>query len=154
MELYVKIFIGIMIPLIGTSLGAALVFFFKKNINPIIEKIFLGFASGVMIAASVWSLLIPAIEMSEQQGNIGWIAPSIGFLLGMFFLMFVDNLIDSILKGFNKQVPIMWVNIIDLFSNEEYSFKNALKKAFYPKQLRNNVMDDLMIRVIFLIGVL
>ena len=96
MELYIKIFIGIMIPLVGTSLGAALVFFFKKNINPIIEKIFLGFASGVMIAASVWSLLIPSIEMATQQGKVGWIPATLGLIAGALFLKLTDKFIEKI----------------------------------------------------------
>ena len=96
MELYMKIFIGIMIPLIGTGLGAGLVFFFKKNINPIIEKIFLGFASGVMIAASVWSLLIPSIEMATQQGKVGWIPATLGLIVGTLFLKVTDKFIENV----------------------------------------------------------
>lgn len=96
MELYVKIFIGVIIPLIGTSLGAALVFFFKKNINPIIEKILLGFASGVMIAASVWSLLIPSIEMATEQGKIGWVPATLGLIIGTLFLKSTDKFIEKI----------------------------------------------------------
>lgn len=96
MELYIKIFIGIMIPLVGTSLGSSLVFFFKKNINPIIEKIFLGFASGVMIAASVWSLLIPSIEMANTQGKVGWIPATLGLIAGTLFLKLTDRLMEKI----------------------------------------------------------
>ena len=84
---------GLLIPFIGTILGSGTVFLLKNNIKQSVEKILLGFASGVMIAASVWSLLIPAIEMSEQQGNMGWIAPSIGFILGMLFLLILDSVI-------------------------------------------------------------
>ena len=84
---------GLLIPVLGTTLGAAMVLFMKKNINQAVEKLMLGFASGVMIAASIWSLLIPAIEMSEEQGKIGWVAPAIGFLLGMAFLLVLDTII-------------------------------------------------------------
>ena len=65
----------------------------KNEINKKIEKILLGFASGVMIAASIWSLLIPAIDMAEEQGKIGWIPGSVGFLLGIVFLLTLDSLI-------------------------------------------------------------
>ena len=65
----------------------------KNNIKQSVEKLLLGFASGVMIAASIWSLLIPAIEMSEEQGKIGWLAPAVGFLLGMLFLLVLDSVI-------------------------------------------------------------
>ena len=76
-----QIFLGLAIPFIGTTLGAAMVFLMKKEMNKKVEKILLGFASGVMIAASVWSLLIPSIEMAETQGKVAWIPAAIGFLL-------------------------------------------------------------------------
>ena len=68
--------IGILIPFAGTALGSAMVFFMKKEMNKRLEKILLGFASGVMMAASVWSLLIPAIDMAEQGGGISWMPPA------------------------------------------------------------------------------
>ena len=73
-----------------TSLGAAMVFFFRKTVKAEIQRIFLGFAAGVMIAASVWSLLIPAIEEAETAGLIGWIPAAGGFLLGIAFLLALD----------------------------------------------------------------
>ena len=79
-----------------TSLGAALVFFFRKSINPKIQKILLGFAAGVMIAASVWSLLIPAIDQVTEQGWIGWIPAAGGFILGIAFLMLMDSLLPHL----------------------------------------------------------
>ena len=84
---------GLLIPFLGTTLGAGMVFFLKNNIKQSVEKLLLGFASGVMIAASIWSLLMPAIEMSEEQGKIGWLAPAVGFLLGMLFLLVLDSVI-------------------------------------------------------------
>lgn len=85
--------IGLAIPFLGTTLGAAMVFLMKNKINNKIEKLLLGFASGVMIAASIWSLLIPAIEMSESQGKIAWVPATIGFLLGITFLLVLDSVI-------------------------------------------------------------
>lgn len=90
------IFLGIFIPLIGTALGSAMVFFLKNDMRPAVQKILLGFASGVMIAASVWSLLIPAIEMAEEQGNTAWVPAAIGFLLGMTFLLVLDSVIPHL----------------------------------------------------------
>ena len=81
-----------MIPFVGTTLGASMVFLMKNEMNRKLEKLLLGFAAGVMIAASVWSLLIPGIEMAEQQGKIAWIPATVGFLLGMFFLLALDSL--------------------------------------------------------------
>ena len=88
--------IGLAIPFLGTTLGAAMVFLMKNKINNKIEKLLLGFASGVMIAASIWSLLIPAIEMSESQGKIAWVPAAIGFLLGITFLLVLDSLIPHL----------------------------------------------------------
>lgn len=93
MCLNMQVLYGLLIPFIGTTLGSGMVFLLKNNIKQSVEKLLLGFASGVMIAASVWSLLIPAIEMSEQQGKVGWFAPSIGFLLGMVFLLVLDSVV-------------------------------------------------------------
>lgn len=87
-----NVWIGILIPFVGTTLGAAMVFFMRKEMNGKIQKGLLGFASGVMIAASAWSLLIPAIEMSEEQGGIPWMPAAVGFLLGIGFLLLLDTL--------------------------------------------------------------
>lgn len=88
--------IGLAIPFLGTTLGSAMVFLMKNKINNKIEKLLLGFASGVMIAASIWSLLIPAIEMSESQGKIAWVPAAIGFLLGITFLLVLDSVIPHL----------------------------------------------------------
>ena len=88
-----QIFLGLVIPFIGTTLGATMVFLMKKEMNKKVEKILLGFASGVMIAASVWSLLIPSIEMAETQRKVAWIPAAIGFLLGIVFLLVLDSVV-------------------------------------------------------------
>ncbi len=85
-----------------TTLGAALVFLFKKQIEMKVQKIFLGFAAGVMIAASVWSLLIPAIEEAEAAGKIGWIPAVGGFVLGVAFLILMDGLLPHLHLGEQK----------------------------------------------------
>ncbi len=88
--------IGLAIPFLGTALGSAMVFFMKNKINGKVEKLLLGFAAGVMIAASIWSLIIPAINMEEQQGGISWIPAAIGFLLGILFLLILDSVIPHL----------------------------------------------------------
>ena len=98
--------IGLAIPFLGTTLGAAMVFQMKNKINNKIEKLLLGFASGVMIAASIWSLLIPAIEMSESQGKIAWVPAAIGFLLGITFLLVLDSVIPHLHLKSDKQEGI------------------------------------------------
>lgn len=86
---------GLLIPFVGTTLGSAMVFF-MKGMHKQIEKLLLGFASGVMIAASVWSLLIPAIDMAGEQGQIAWLPAAGGFLGGMAFLLVLDSVIPHL----------------------------------------------------------
>ena len=88
--------IGILIPFIGTSLGSFFVFFLKKNINEKIQKIIVGFAGGVMIAASVWSLIIPAVEMAENQKIISWLPATIGLFLGVVFLIIINKIAENL----------------------------------------------------------
>ena len=90
-----KLFVGLIIPFIGTSLGASMVFLMKNKINNKLEKVLLGFASGVMIAASVWSLLIPSIDMTKQK-TLSWLPATVGFILGIVFLLVLDNIIPHL----------------------------------------------------------
>lgn len=83
---------GILIPFIGTSFGSGMVFFMKKNMSEKFQKMIVGFASGVMIAASVWSLILPSVEMAESQGKISWIPAAVGFALGVIFLILINKL--------------------------------------------------------------
>jgi ZIP family zinc transporter len=91
------------IPFVGTTLGAAMVFFVKKQMPQKLEKLLLGFASGVLIAASFWSLLLPAIELSPKGNGMDWIPAVVGFLLGMGFLLLLDSLIPHMHK--NDETP-------------------------------------------------
>ena len=93
------VFIGLMIPFIGTTLGAACVFLIKDKLNEILEKILLGFASGVMVAASVWSLIIPSIEMSEDMGRLAFVPAASGIALGVLFLLGMDRVIPHLHAG-------------------------------------------------------
>lgn len=86
---------GLLIPFVGTTLGSAMVFF-MRGMHKEIERLLLGFASGVMIAASVWSLLIPAIDMAGEQGQVAWVPAAGGFLGGMAFLLVLDSLIPHL----------------------------------------------------------
>ena len=87
------IFIGIILPFLGTTLGAAGVFFIKKDHCSKIKSCLLGFAAGVMIAAGIWSLLLPAIEMSEILGKLSFLPATVGFLIGVFALILIDKLV-------------------------------------------------------------
>lgn len=86
-----------------TALGSAVVFFFRNQMRAGIQKIFLGFAAGVMIAASVWSLLIPAIEEAVSMGMIGWLPAAGGFILGIAFLMILDYFMPHLHPGINER---------------------------------------------------
>ena len=82
-----------------TALGASLVFFFRNTIRPQIQRIFLGFAAGVMIAASVFSLLLPAMEQAEASGVPGWLPTAGGFALGVLFLLAMDAILPHLHPG-------------------------------------------------------
>ena len=98
-EMNSNILLGIMIPFIGTTLGSAMVFFMKKEMNVRLQKMLLGFASGVMIAASVWSLLIPSMNMCEAMGRLAFLPASIGFMVGILMLLLLDRLIPHLHLG-------------------------------------------------------
>ncbi len=91
-----ELVLGLTIPFLGTALGSAMVFFMKNQMNKKLEKLLLGFASGVMISASVWSLLIPSINMAKDQNVIEWVPASLGFLFGMLFLLILDSIIPHL----------------------------------------------------------
>lgn len=93
------IFWGLMIPFIGTAAGAACVLFVKNELKPMLQKSLLGFAAGVMVAASVWSLLIPAMDMSEHMGKFAFVPAAAGFVLGIGFLLLLDRVIPHLHIG-------------------------------------------------------
>ena len=84
---------GLLIPFLGTSLGAALVFFMKRELNLKLQNMLSGFAAGVMVAASVWSLLIPSMEMVSDRGKFAFVPAAVGFCVGMIFLLILDKVI-------------------------------------------------------------
>lgn len=90
-----EVFYGILIPFLGTTLGASCVFFMKKSLNDGIQRMLSGFAAGVMVAASIWSLLIPAMNQSQSMGRLSFI-PAAGFRIGILFLLALDNIIPHL----------------------------------------------------------
>jgi ZIP family zinc transporter len=91
-----NVIIGLGIPFIGTAAGAACVFFMKEKLGDKVQRALTGFAGGVMVAASVWSLIIPAIEQSENMGKLAFLPAAIGFLLGIAFLLLLDTVIPHL----------------------------------------------------------
>ena len=111
-----EIFRGILIPFLGTTLGAACVFFMKRSLSSSIQRALTGFAAGIMTAASVWSLLIPAMEQCASMGKLAFLPAAVGFLVGIFFLLGLDHLI-----------PHLHMN-----SSEAEGPKSKLKKTTMP----------------------
>ena len=91
-----KVIIGILIPFFGTSLGAAFVFFMRKSLSDMLQRALTGFAAGVMVAASIWSLLIPAIDQSSEMGKWSFVPATVGFWAGMMFLLMLDTVIPHL----------------------------------------------------------
>ena len=91
-----EIIYGLLLPFLGTALGAAMVFFLRGEMPSWVQKLLLGFASGVMIAASVWSLLIPSIDMAAEMGQTEWMPAVLGFLAGMFSLLLFDSVVPHV----------------------------------------------------------
>lgn len=96
------VFFGLMIPFLGTVAGAACVLFMRNKLNKRVEKVLLGFASGVMVAASVWSLLLPAIDMSAGYRKFAFVPAAVGFAAGILFLYGLDKLIPHLHPGGRK----------------------------------------------------
>ena len=92
----------LILPFLGTALGAAMVFLLRGAMSDWLKKLLLGFASGVMVAASIWSLLIPSLEMGNEAGGITWLPAAVGFVLGILFLLLLDTLIPHLHIGADK----------------------------------------------------
>ncbi len=92
----IQVFQGILIPFLGTVFGSACVFFMKHNLNPLIQRALTGFAAGVMVAASVWSLLIPAMEQAKSMGQWAFVPAVVGFWIGILFLFLLDRTVPHL----------------------------------------------------------
>ena len=102
--MHIEVISAILLPFLGTTLGSAMVFFLKGRMNRTLQRILTGFASGVMVAASVWSLLIPAMNMSEDMGKFAFFPAAAGFLLGIAFLLALDKLIPHLHLGCDEAI--------------------------------------------------
>ena len=103
---------GILIPFIGTSLGSSFVFFMRKNMKDNVQKLIVGFASGVMIAASIWSLILPAVEMAEEQGKTSWVPAAVGFALGVLFLILINKIAEKLeQKGDGQKINMLTFSV-------------------------------------------
>ena len=96
------VFTGLLIPFIGTSAGAACVFFLKKDLKRSVQRALTGFAAGVMVAASIWSLIVPAIEQSNAMGKLAFLPAFMGFWLGILFLLLLDHVIPHLHRSIDQ----------------------------------------------------
>ena len=94
--------LGLLIPFLGTALGAGCVFFMKKELNKTVQRALTGFAAGVMVAASIWSLLIPAMNQASHMGKLAFLPAAVGFWLGVLFLLFLDSVIPHLHMNADK----------------------------------------------------
>ena len=130
-------FWGILIPFLGTSLGAGCVFFLKKSLSDGIQRALTGFAAGVMVAASVWSLLIPAMEQAADLGRLAFFPAAVGFWLGILFLLLLDHLIPHLhqnslqAEGPKSQLQrtTMMVLAVTLHNIPEYGSGRGLRRV-------------------------
>ncbi|OYP52958.1 ZIP family zinc transporter [Lachnotalea glycerini] len=127
--------LGIIIPFIGTTLGAFSVFFLRDQLSSLVQKGLLGFASGVMVAAAVWSLLIPSIDMSEYLGKFSFVPAATGFMLGILFLLLMDRIIPH----------------LHLSSDEPEGIKTSLKKStmLVLAVTLHNIPEGMAVGVVF-----
>ena len=131
-----NILIGILIPFLGTSLGAACVYAMKKEMNKMVNKILLGFASGVMMAAAVWSLIIPSIDMSQNMGKLSFIPAAVGVLVGILFLFSLD-----------KIVPHMHINSKKEEGTKKYKLSKTTKLVL--SVVIHNIPEGMAIGIVF-----
>ena len=103
MQEFLFIIIGILIPFFGTTIGSATVFFLKNNLSEKRKRLFLGFAAGLMFAASIWSLIIPSINMSENLEKFSWIPATVGLILGCIFFIYMEQILPKIENKFLKK---------------------------------------------------
>lgn len=128
---------GILIPFIGTTLGSSFVFFMKKNMNEKFQKMIIGFASGVMIAAAVWSLIIPSIEMTDGKEIFVWLPAAVGMILGVLFLLFINNFTDKFEKKSNGKSFNMLMFSVTLHNIPERNGSRGMFCRFLIRQCRN-----------------
>ena len=139
--------VGIMIPFVGTSLGSGFVFFLKNKINEKIEKILIGIATGVMIAASIWSLILPAVDMAEIQNIIPWVPVVVGFILGIVFLLITSYLADEIEKKRNGKKINMLLFSVTLHNIPEGMAVGVCFAGFLNGSMGINLVEAMLLAI-------
>ena len=132
--------VGILIPFIGTSLGSGFVLFLKKDMGNNFKKIIVGFASGVMLAASIWSLILPSIEMAENQNTISWLPASIGFSIGILFLIVINKLAQKLEQKKNGKKLDMLMFSVTLHNIPEGMAVRSMFCGIFSWNCRNRLV--------------
>ena len=140
---------GILIPFLGTSLGSIFVFFLREKINGKLQKLIVGFAGGVMIAASIWSLILPSVEMAENQGEIAWLPTTIGLVLGIIFLIAINKTAEKLEEKNNGKKLNMLIFSVTLHNIPEGMAVGVAFAGF----LAGNVGIELMEAMLLAIGI-
>ena len=139
--------IGILVPFLGTSLGSSFIFFLKNNINQKIQKIIVGFAAGVMIAASVWSLIIPSVEMAEKQNIIKWLPVTVGLIFGIIFLILINKLADKIESKKNGKKLNMLLFSVTLHNIPEGMAVGVCFAAFMSNSAEIGIIEAMLLAI-------
>ncbi|MDO5519711.1 MAG: ZIP family metal transporter [bacterium] len=146
---------GILIPFLGTSLGAACVFFMKGSLKPRLQRSLTGFAAGVMVAASIWSLIIPAIEQSSSMGKWSFVPAAVGFWIGILFLLLLDHIIPHLHMNSSKsegpkshlQRTTMLVLAVTLHNIPEGMAVGVVYAGYVTKSSQITVMGALILSI-------
>ena len=146
MNKYLYIIIGVLIPFIGTCLGSFFVFFLKNKISNKLKKLMIGFASGIMIAASVWSLIIPSIEMVENTYKLKWLPATIGFIIGIVFLIIINIVANRINTDRNPNMLLFSVTVHNIPEGMAVG-------VVYAGLLAGNIYVDLISAITLSIGI-
>ena len=128
-----EVILGFIIPFAGTTLGAFMVFFMKSSMNERLEKSLLGFAAGIMTAASIWSLLIPSIETSAHLKELAWLPAMIGLITGFVILFLMDKLLQKSNKTKNNALTIFAITVHNI--PEGMAVGVALAGAYFGNSL-------------------
>ncbi len=150
------IILGIVLPFIGTTIGAASVFFLKKDLTNKGRKIFLGFASGLMLAASIWSLIIPAIDMSKSLGKLSWFPAALGLILACIFFIIIDIFLPNFEKKFlaTKKQNLTRENAMLIFAITMHNFPEGMAVGVaFAGILNKNYLLGLSSALILALGI-
>ena len=150
------IILGILLPFIGTTIGAVSVFFLKNELTNNGRKLFLGFASGLMLAASIWSLIIPSIDMSKNLGKLSWLPAALGLILACIFFIIVDKILPNFERKFlsNKKQSLTRENAMLIFAITLHNFPEGMAVGVaFAGVLNENYLLGLSSALVLALGI-